>query len=236
MRGKSVAAEGVGCEGRGPPSGHDPDEALRVAKHAIGVPPALRGEPLSRHGVRRRSRVPRLPRLPRDGRHTRWPVRHRLAGRTPDYAQLTAGGVSERSPPRGGGAGGGLAERRLALGVRLALAPTPYPSPSGRGGFGPRRSEASACSARWPFPGAPLTHPPSFRRKPESSQASVWIPASAGMMACGWKQPPPACERHVVRGGSWGTIPSQQRLAERMSYVPTDRDDSIGIRLVRDLD
>jgi formylglycine-generating enzyme required for sulfatase activity len=41
------------------------------------------------------------------------------------------------------------------------------------------------------------------------------------------------CSRRMVRGGSWGTIPRQQRSAERMRYAPSDRDDSIGIRVVK---
>ena len=47
---------------------------------------------------------------------------------------------------------------------------------------------------------------------------------------------PGDCTKRMVRGGSWGTIPRQQRLAERIRYAPTDRDDSIGIRVVRELD
>lgn len=43
------------------------------------------------------------------------------------------------------------------------------------------------------------------------------------------------CTRRMVRGGSWGTIPRQQRVAERIRYAITDRDDSLGIRLARDL-
>lgn len=43
------------------------------------------------------------------------------------------------------------------------------------------------------------------------------------------------CTKRMVRGGSWGTIPRQQRVAERMRYAPDKRDDSIGIRLVRQL-
>lgn len=43
------------------------------------------------------------------------------------------------------------------------------------------------------------------------------------------------CTKRMVRGGSWGTIPRQQRVAERMRYSPEDRDDSIGIRLIREL-
>ena len=43
------------------------------------------------------------------------------------------------------------------------------------------------------------------------------------------------CARRMVRGGSWGTIPRQLRSAERIRYVPSTRDDSIGIRVVKDL-
>jgi sulfatase modifying factor 1 len=46
---------------------------------------------------------------------------------------------------------------------------------------------------------------------------------------------PGACARRVVRGGSWGTIARQLRSAERVNQPPTDRDDSIGIRVARDL-
>ena len=47
---------------------------------------------------------------------------------------------------------------------------------------------------------------------------------------------PGDCARRMVRGGSWGTIPRQLRVAERIRYSPADRDDSIGIRVVRALD
>lgn len=47
---------------------------------------------------------------------------------------------------------------------------------------------------------------------------------------------PGDCARRIVRGGSWGTIPRQQRSAERIRYSPETRDDSIGIRVVRSLD
>ena len=43
------------------------------------------------------------------------------------------------------------------------------------------------------------------------------------------------CARRVVRGGSWGTIARQLRSAERVNQTSTDRDDSIGIRVARDL-
>ena len=43
------------------------------------------------------------------------------------------------------------------------------------------------------------------------------------------------CPKRVVRGGSWGTIARQLRVAERLNYAPTDADDSIGIRVAREL-
>lgn len=43
------------------------------------------------------------------------------------------------------------------------------------------------------------------------------------------------CAKRVVRGGSWGTIARQLRVAERLNYAPTDVDDSIGIRVARTL-
>ena len=46
---------------------------------------------------------------------------------------------------------------------------------------------------------------------------------------------PGPCAKRVVRGGSWGTIARQLRSAERLNYAPTDVDDSIGIRVARDL-
>jgi len=45
----------------------------------------------------------------------------------------------------------------------------------------------------------------------------------------------PDCARRMVRGGGWGTFTRQLRSAERIRYAPTDRDDTIGIRVVRDL-
>ena len=44
------------------------------------------------------------------------------------------------------------------------------------------------------------------------------------------------CAKRVVRGGSWGTIARQLRVAERLNYAPTDADDSIGIRVARTID
>jgi formylglycine-generating enzyme required for sulfatase activity len=43
------------------------------------------------------------------------------------------------------------------------------------------------------------------------------------------------CRRRMVLGGSWGTQPRQLRSAERISYEPTAVDDSIGIRVAKDL-
>lgn len=45
----------------------------------------------------------------------------------------------------------------------------------------------------------------------------------------------PDCAKRMVRGGGWGTFARQLRSAERIRYGPTDRDDTIGIRVVRDL-
>jgi len=43
------------------------------------------------------------------------------------------------------------------------------------------------------------------------------------------------CKRHMVLGGSWGTQPRQLRSAERISYEATAVDDSIGIRVAKDV-
>ena len=43
------------------------------------------------------------------------------------------------------------------------------------------------------------------------------------------------CSKRMVRGGSWGTQPRQLRSAERIRYMPTDVDDSIGIRVAKSL-
>lgn len=44
-----------------------------------------------------------------------------------------------------------------------------------------------------------------------------------------------ACARRVAKGGSWGTLAHNVRIAERLPYAPTHRDDSIGIRVARTL-
>jgi formylglycine-generating enzyme required for sulfatase activity len=49
---------------------------------------------------------------------------------------------------------------------------------------------------------------------------------------------PPAhgeCARRLVKGGSWGTLAHNARIAERVAYPPTHRDDSIGIRVAKTL-
>jgi formylglycine-generating enzyme len=49
---------------------------------------------------------------------------------------------------------------------------------------------------------------------------------------------PPAesnCARRLVKGGSWGTLAHNVRIAERVPYQATHRDDSIGIRVARTL-
>ncbi|HWJ38311.1 MAG TPA: SUMF1/EgtB/PvdO family nonheme iron enzyme [Sphingomicrobium sp.] len=43
------------------------------------------------------------------------------------------------------------------------------------------------------------------------------------------------CSKRMVRGGSWGTMPTQLRAAERMRYSPDAVDDSIGIRVASDI-
>lgn len=50
-------------------------------------------------------------------------------------------------------------------------------------------------------------------------------------------RPPPqeTCARRVAKGGSWGTLAHNVRIAERLPYPPTHRDDSIGIRVARAL-
>jgi formylglycine-generating enzyme required for sulfatase activity len=46
---------------------------------------------------------------------------------------------------------------------------------------------------------------------------------------------PGTCDRRMMKGGSWGTLAHNLRTAERVSYAPTHRDDSIGIRVARTL-
>jgi formylglycine-generating enzyme required for sulfatase activity len=45
----------------------------------------------------------------------------------------------------------------------------------------------------------------------------------------------PACARRFIKGGSWGSLAHNVRVAERIPYAPTHRDDSIGIRVARTL-
>jgi formylglycine-generating enzyme required for sulfatase activity len=43
------------------------------------------------------------------------------------------------------------------------------------------------------------------------------------------------CEKRVAKGGSWGSLAHNVRIAERLPYPVTHRDDSIGIRVARTL-
>jgi formylglycine-generating enzyme len=43
------------------------------------------------------------------------------------------------------------------------------------------------------------------------------------------------CERRSIKGGSWGSLAHNVRVAERIPYAPRHRDDSIGIRVARTL-
>jgi formylglycine-generating enzyme len=43
------------------------------------------------------------------------------------------------------------------------------------------------------------------------------------------------CAKRVAKGGSWGTLGSNLRTAERFPYAPSHRDDSIGIRVAKTL-
>jgi formylglycine-generating enzyme required for sulfatase activity len=45
----------------------------------------------------------------------------------------------------------------------------------------------------------------------------------------------PGCERHVVRGGSWGSDPDQIRSAFRLSALSITRSARVGFRVARDL-
>jgi sulfatase modifying factor 1 len=47
--------------------------------------------------------------------------------------------------------------------------------------------------------------------------------------------PAEACARRVSKGGSWGTLAHNLRIAERLPYATGHRDDSIGIRVARTL-
>jgi formylglycine-generating enzyme required for sulfatase activity len=43
------------------------------------------------------------------------------------------------------------------------------------------------------------------------------------------------CARRLTKGGSWGSLAHNARIAERIPYPPTHRDDSIGIRVAKTL-
>jgi formylglycine-generating enzyme len=44
-----------------------------------------------------------------------------------------------------------------------------------------------------------------------------------------------ACPRRIAKGGSWGTLAHNLRIADRFPYPASHRDDSIGIRVVKTL-
>jgi formylglycine-generating enzyme required for sulfatase activity len=44
-----------------------------------------------------------------------------------------------------------------------------------------------------------------------------------------------ACSQRIAKGGSWGTLAHNLRIAERFPYEPAHRDDSIGIRVAKTL-
>lgn len=44
-----------------------------------------------------------------------------------------------------------------------------------------------------------------------------------------------SCAKRVAKGGSWGTLAHNLRIAERLPYAPEHRDDSIGIRVAKTL-
>jgi sulfatase modifying factor 1 len=43
------------------------------------------------------------------------------------------------------------------------------------------------------------------------------------------------CDKRVAKGGSWGTLAHNVRIAERLPYAVAHRDDSIGIRVAKTL-
>ena len=48
-------------------------------------------------------------------------------------------------------------------------------------------------------------------------------------------QPSGACDRRFIKGGSWGSLAHNVRIAERIPYPAAHRDDSIGIRVAKTL-
>lgn len=55
------------------------------------------------------------------------------------------------------------------------------------------------------------------------------------LLASGVPPVEPACEKRIAKGGSWGTLAHNVRIAERLPYAGTHRDDSIGIRVAKTL-
>jgi formylglycine-generating enzyme required for sulfatase activity len=49
------------------------------------------------------------------------------------------------------------------------------------------------------------------------------------------EQPSGACARRFIKGGSWGSLAHNVRIAERIPYPAAHRDDSIGIRVAKTL-
>jgi len=43
------------------------------------------------------------------------------------------------------------------------------------------------------------------------------------------------CERRTIRGGAWGSVGKWLRVADRFRYTPDDLDDSVGIRVARNV-
>ena len=57
----------------------------------------------------------------------------------------------------------------------------------------------------------------------------------AQLAGSGVPTPVQDCSRRIVKGGSWGTLAHNLRIAERVPYPSTHRDDSIGIRVAKTL-
>ncbi len=67
--------------------------------------------------------------------------------------------------------------------------------------------------------------------------ADCYTPSHEHLNANGLAESPEVpCDRRIAKGGSWGTLAHNLRTAERFPYAPTHRDDSIGLRVARDLD
>jgi formylglycine-generating enzyme required for sulfatase activity len=61
-------------------------------------------------------------------------------------------------------------------------------------------------------------------------QRDVWLdPPAAGVDVQG----PASGSNRVIRGGSWGSVPQDARVAVRDGSTPGDRDFNLGVRLLR---